>query len=119
MSIAQMAKTVVKNLVSNPATQMYPYKKRAFYQNTRGSISIQIQDCIFCGLCQRKCPTGALEVLKPNKEWVIQRSRCIMCNACVEVCPKDCLTMETFYSNAYTAAVKESYVQAEVTSPNA
>jgi formate hydrogenlyase subunit 6/NADH:ubiquinone oxidoreductase subunit I len=83
---------------------MYPLVKRDFAPKTRGSIRIEIDKCIFCGICQRKCPTQAIVVTKETKHWDIDRFRCIICNACVEACPKKCLFTEGQYSAS--AAVK-------------
>jgi ech hydrogenase subunit F len=100
--MAQMSigKIVARWALSRPATRLYPFEKRAFYKNTRGAISIEIDKCIFCGICQKKCPTQAIIVTKPTKDWQINRLRCIACNACVEACPKKCLAMENMYSPA-------------------
>ncbi|MEW6441170.1 MAG: 4Fe-4S binding protein [bacterium] len=93
-----MTKTVTKNLLGGPATLMYPKRKRVFTEITRGSIENDIDTCIFCGICARRCPTYALTVSKnPNKEWVIDRLKCCMCNLCVEVCPVKCLSTMNWY----------------------
>jgi len=98
MSIFTFWKTILKSLISKPATLMYPFIPRKFYPNTRGSIKNKIEACIYCGLCQRKCPTAAIVVSKPDKKWQIDIMRCVTCNACVEVCPTKCLSMENHYS---------------------
>ncbi len=98
MSVMFFSKSALKNLASKPATLMYPYKKRAFFDRTRGHIEIAIGDCIFCGICQKRCPSGSIRVEKPGKRWEIDRLKCIQCNACVENCPKKCLTMKNDYT---------------------
>ena len=101
-----MTKTVIKNLVKGPATLMYPKKKRVFTRISRGSVEIDIQKCIFCGICSKRCPTYAIivtKVTKENKEWEIDRLKCCTCNLCVEVCPKKCLSM----TNQYTPPVRD------------
>ena len=100
MSQMRIAKVVTRSALSRPATRLYPFEKRPFFKNTRGSISIEIDKCIFCGICQKKCPTQAITVTKASKDWQINRLRCIACNACVEACPKKCLAMENAYSPA-------------------
>lgn len=109
MSLFSFTKTVLKSLFSKPATLMYPFVPRKFYENTRGSIAIKIEDCIYCGMCQRKCPTAALSVNKAEKSWSIDRLSCIACNYCVEVCPKKCLFMNKQYSESATAKNKEVF----------
>ena len=107
----KMAKTIFRNIFHKPATKMYPVKPREYFKNTRGSIRIEINSCIFCGICQRKCPTNAINVVKDKKEWEISRMKCISCSACVEACPKKCLFMENKYTSPGTLKEKEMFIQ--------
>ena len=95
-----MSRTIARNLFSRPATRLYPTREKVPHRaaRSRGRIEIDIEVCIFCGACAKRCPTDAIIVLKPGKEWNIDRLRCCTCNACVEVCPKKCLGM----ANGYT-----------------
>ncbi len=95
MALFGMARTVVANLFSRPATHRYPSPQREprVVPGSRGRIEIDIMACIFCSACVKRCPTAALVVTKSEKEWSIDRLRCCTCNACVEVCPKKCLAM--------------------------
>lgn len=99
MSFFTMTRTVIKNLLRKPFTIKYPFgPRRPYYPNTRGSITVNIHECIFCGLCQKKCLTAAITVSKEAKQWKIDRTRCIICGSCVEGCPEKCLNMENFYT---------------------
>lgn len=86
---------IVKNLFRRPATRRYPFDKRASFELSRGHVEIEIEKCIFCGLCSRKCPADALLVEKPQKAWTIDPYKCVLCAACIEACPKKCLFMRT------------------------
>jgi ech hydrogenase subunit F len=97
-----MAKTVIKNLLKGPATLMYPQRKRIFTPITRGKIEIAYVECIFCGLCSKRCPNYAIAVSKENKEWEIDHLKCCMCTLCVDVCPKKCLVTDNHYSSPVT-----------------
>lgn len=110
MSILKMSKTLLKNLVHGPYTVDYPLKKKETYERTRGSIDISIQDCIFCGLCSRRCPTGAIHVEKAKSEWSIERMRCVQCGYCTDVCPKKCLTMENQYTMPSGEKIRDEHV---------
>lgn len=109
MSFFSMKKTVIGSLFKKPATARYPFAPRDYHKNTRGKISIDISQCIFCGMCQRKCPTAAILVTKSDKHWEIDRLRCIACGYCVEVCPKKCLKMENKYSLPLVKRGKDKY----------
>lgn len=103
MAIYQIKNMIMRSLFSKPATKMYPIIKNEFTEGTRGRVAVTIDDCIFCGMCQRKCPTGAIAVDKNEKTWDINPLSCITCSYCVEVCPKKCLTMENRYSEPVTS----------------
>ena len=110
MRVFTIAGMILRFLFGKPATLMYPAVKRDYVQGSRGRIDIAIEDCIFCGLCQRKCPTAALAVDRNAKTWEINRLRCISCNCCSEVCPKKCLTPVSGYCAAVcTAGEVESF----------
>jgi ech hydrogenase subunit F len=111
MAIMRMAKTVMKNLFSKPATYGYPDVKRQYPARTRGHVAIDIDTCIFCGLCSRKCPTGAIRVDRNGKSWSIEPFSCIQCNCCVETCPKKCLQMENNYTEPGAHKLLVTYTQ--------
>jgi ech hydrogenase subunit F len=93
-----MARIVLKSLFRKPATIKYPFGPKVLSKAARGSIIIDISQCIFCGMCQRKCPTSAIVVNKEEKTWMVARLSCITCGYCVEVCPKKCLRMDNQYT---------------------
>lgn len=48
--------------------------------------------CVFCGLCVKNCPEGALTVDRANKSWTVDEEKCIKCGICINKCPKKCLS---------------------------
>jgi ech hydrogenase subunit F len=100
MSVFGLTRISLANLLSRPATRLYPQREHEPRRvpGGRGRIEIDIEVCIFCGLCQKRCPTEAIIVIRKQKEWNIDRLRCCTCNACVEVCPVSCLTMDNRYT---------------------
>lgn len=49
--------------------------------------------CVYCTLCAKKCPAGAIEVDRANKTWKLDDEKCVACGTCAEVCPKKCIIM--------------------------
>lgn len=99
-----MLGNILKNLGSKPATRKYPFEKRTPFKDTRGQISgVDIDTCIFCGICSRKCPSDAIAVNRNEKSWELDQFKCIVCGVCTEVCPKKCISMEDEYkTSAYS-----------------
>ncbi|WP_168168725.1 4Fe-4S binding protein [Methanopyrus sp. SNP6] len=46
--------------------------------------------CRACGLCEKECPTDAIEVEDSTK---IDEKNCVRCGLCVEVCPFDAILL--------------------------
>jgi formate hydrogenlyase subunit 6/NADH:ubiquinone oxidoreductase subunit I len=88
---------IFHNLTRRPATRAYPAVRRPAPTGARGRLRIDIDKCIFCGLCQKRCPSNALAVLRDPKNWTLDPYRCIVCAECVSVCPKKCLSMNAEY----------------------
>jgi formate hydrogenlyase subunit 6/NADH:ubiquinone oxidoreductase subunit I len=111
MAFNQMGGKVLLNLFSKPATLRYPFQKRVPFAKSRGKIGIEIQTCIFCGICAKRCPADAITVTKETKTWAIEPGRCVSCGVCVEVCPKKCLNQANQFFDVYTQKKSESYSQ--------
>lgn len=113
MGTLKLGKMTMRSLFKKPATLMYPVIPREWQERTRGHIDNEIDKCIFCGICQKKCPTNALTVTRADGTWTIERMKCIQCNCCVDVCPTKCLINE----NMYTLPSSEKIVDTFVGSP--
>lgn len=112
MSFLSITKTLLKSMVHGPYTVKYPIKKKEAFERTRGKIDINMPECIYCGMCQRRCPTGAINVSREDKKWSIGRLQCIQCSYCVEVCPKKCLSMNNQYTAPTFDKVRDEYTNA-------
>lgn len=111
MSVLSIAKTLFKSLFHGPYTVEYPLKEKELYERTRGKIDIDIASCIFCSICEKRCPTSAIKVDKGAKAWSIERLQCIQCNYCVDVCPKKCLTMDGHYTSPAFHPVRDQHIK--------
>lgn len=111
----EMLGNIIKNLSEKPSTRMYPFEKRKVFENSRGHISgIDINKCIFCGICSRKCPSDAIVVDKNSKRWEIDNYKCIICGLCVEACPKKCINMDSEYKTSSYSKAMEKFSQEEL-----
>ena len=62
MSLLTFAKTALGSMVKQPVTVCYPQEKLAAPERLRGHIVNDMDVCICCGMCARRCPAGALAV---------------------------------------------------------
>lgn len=99
----------MRSLFGKPATLMYPVKPAKITEATRGHMTIDVDTCIFCGICQKKCPTNAITVDRKGRVWSIERMKCIQCNACAVNCPKDALLMETTYTAPSQVKITDTF----------
>ncbi len=49
--------------------------------------------CVYCTLCAKKCPAGALTVDRAAKTWTLDEDNCVGCGTCAEACPKKAILM--------------------------
>ena len=91
MSYLAFAREMLGNLFKPPATVEYPLKPKTFPEINRGKVVNSIDDCIFCGMCMRVCPSAAITVDRGARTWSINRFACVQCKGCVDHCPKKCL----------------------------
>jgi len=92
MSFLRISNVVTKSVFRRPATRLYPFERREPFKSTRGHIAFEIDSCIFCNLCAKKCPTEAIVCDRKEKRWQIDHLKCILCGNCVDSCRKGCLT---------------------------
>lgn len=111
MKLMDFTSFALKNLFSKPATSNYPFEPAVYPERSRGHIEIDIDDCIMCGMCQRKCPSGAITVDKSTRTWSIERMGCVQCENCVTGCPKKCLHIKPGYTAPSTEKTVESFSQ--------
>lgn len=111
MKIMPFAKTVLKNLVSTPVTRNYPYTPREYTDRTRGHIAINMDTCVLCGLCAKKCPANAITVDRAARTWSIERFGCIQCGYCVVSCAKKSLSMENNYTEPDSTKKTDTFVK--------
>jgi ech hydrogenase subunit F len=95
MPYFQMSRLVLKWALTSPPTTRYPFAPRRPIPGSRGQLVYTKDNCVYCTVCAKRCPTGALKVDRAQKKFILERLRCISCASCVEVCPKDSLSLST------------------------
>jgi len=66
----------------------------AGHQKSNYIREINDEKCIKCGLCTKKCPMKALELIgekKEDKKLLFIPELCLGCGVCVHKCPKDAI----------------------------
>jgi len=95
-----MIREVLRSAVRPPVTIRYPFVKAQVPKKFRGRLSFNPGSCIGCKICERDCPSAAINIKKiadKKFECDVDLARCIYCGQCVDSCPKKSLaTTENF-----------------------
>ncbi len=62
-----------------------------------GKHTIDKEKCIQCGICEKKCPAGAINASRAY----VDKDRCIACLGCVNNCPEQAFDMEFMGKKIY------------------
>jgi ech hydrogenase subunit F len=90
-----MFRIILRNILKQPSTRLYPKVQREPFERSRGRLEIDHEKCIHCGICQRQCPADAITVNRQEGVWKLDAFRCIICGECVLKCPKKCLAINS------------------------
>jgi formate hydrogenlyase subunit 6/NADH:ubiquinone oxidoreductase subunit I len=98
MKLAAMVKDVWRSLFLRPATEYYPFERSESPVRLRGRLHWNPTGCTGCCLCNKDCPSEAIELIvldKKAKRFVMRyhADRCTFCAQCVQNCRFDCITM--------------------------
>ncbi|EPR44070.1 4Fe-4S ferredoxin, iron-sulpur binding domain-containing protein [Desulfovibrio sp. X2] len=100
--MAFMTPNVLRNLFGKYSTRLYPVETRDPFEAYRGELYNDIEKCIFCQTCARKCPSQCITVSKETGEWTCDPFACVYCGICVDSCPVNCLHMRTAWRKVAT-----------------
>jgi ech hydrogenase subunit F len=114
----KMTPNILKNLITEKATRLYPFEVRTPYGNARGELINDVGKCNFCGICAAKCPSQCLTVDKKAATWECALFSCLFCGICVESCPKKSLTQKQDYRKP-VREVEVIFLQGEIKAKDA
>ena len=113
MAFFKMTPTAVKSAFRKPFTRLYPFQVRPDIPKTRGQVDLRVEDCTFCTLCQKKCPTGAIQMDRKTRVFTLDRFKCIVCGACETACiAKHCIVLKDHYAPPVTKRGAVTWTQA-------
>lgn len=98
----EMLTSLVKaltNLFKKPQTIDYPVTPLVKDKDYRGLIEYGEESCIYCMMCEKACPPGAILFVKTDTPSENEKNKkgleynynpylCIYCGECVRACPK-------------------------------
>lgn len=85
---------VIKNIVRKPFTHKYPHQPIVLPHGFRGDFTWYKEKCVFCEICERICPVGAIKVDRGDvKKYEVDVGKCIFCAECEKACPKDAIDL--------------------------
>lgn len=65
--------------------------QKVFGRFAKVSEKVNKESCIGCKLCEKVCPSEAIEVKSTDKKAEIKTSICLQCTNCQQICPKDAI----------------------------
>jgi ech hydrogenase subunit F len=101
----KMTPNILRNLVVQKSTRMYPANVREPFAKVRGELMNDIERCIFCGTCEVKCPSRCIQVEKKACIWTYDPFACVYCGVCVDTCPAKSLYQKTQYRSPAGARI--------------
>lgn len=98
MGVFRLGGMTAGALFKRPETTCYPFEQKLAPAGLKGHVENDVDNCIVCGICQKRCPAGAITVDRATRTWALNPFQCIQCFVCIRECPKSCLSMDTAYT---------------------
>jgi formate hydrogenlyase subunit 6/NADH:ubiquinone oxidoreductase subunit I len=91
-------------MLKKPVTEQYPFVKVQAPEGYRGRHVFYPEKCISCGLCERDCPSKAIELIEVSGRRLphFYLDKCIFCYQCSEACPRKAIELSTNFEMSTT-----------------
>ena len=91
-------------IFKSPFTCEYPVVNVEVCEGFRGRHTFDPEKCISCGLCERDCPSKAIELVEESGKRMpeFHLDRCIFCYQCVESCPREAIKLSENFEMSTT-----------------
>ena len=109
----RMIQQVLRSAMRRPVTVRYPFVKVEMPKRFRGKLAFNPASCIGCKICERDCPSAAINIRKVGDkkfECDVDLARCIYCGQCVDSCPKKSLATTEYFELAQLTRGKLKFV---------
>jgi len=95
---------VYRSLFKKRPTVAYPLSKEGVPQpeGLRGRMILKRDVCIGCTLCEKDCPTAAIQIIvdEKGKRPIFLLDRCMFCGQCQQTCPVHAIELTGYFENA-------------------
>jgi ferredoxin len=103
--VTNILNVILGNLKQGPETLRFP-DRVVPAAKFRGSVAMDPEKCLACGICDHVCVSGAIELraYEDHADWNYDPGRCTFCARCVDHCPVGALTQEADRPATYAIA---------------
>lgn len=106
-------KVLFRNLLEGPSTDPYPLGPTFTPNRLRGSVVIDPDLCMGCGICVHVCVAGAINITRHEDSHTITvwHNACCRCAACRQYCPVQAIGLNTEWHMAHAEKDKYNLVE--------
>lgn len=79
-------------------------KQFNLHQRNTAEFWVDAELCVHCGLCERICPVGAIQLKDGMPRWV--KSDCYLCAGCLNRCPVEAVQMGNYSKGKFRYVFK-------------